>query len=82
MEIFRKISAQELSGHPIGMIAKDWMLITATKPDGASNCMTASWGGLGELWNTHVAFCFVRPERYTCPLIEKEERISLAFFDE
>lgn len=63
------------------LIAKDWMLITARDGEKA-NAMTASWGGLGELWNTHVAFCFVRPERYTCPLIEKEERISLAFFTE
>ena len=63
------------------LIAKDWMLITARDGEKA-NAMTASWGGLGELWNTHVAFCFVRPERYTCPLIENEERISLAFFTE
>ena len=44
--------------------------------------MTASWGGMGFLWNRPVAFCFVRPQRYTYALTEQAERISLCFFDE
>ena len=79
-EKYKEITVYDLE-NANKLIVKDWMLITARDGDGA-NAMTASWGGLGELWNTHVAFCFVRPERYTCPLIEKDERISLAFFDE
>ena len=63
------------------LIVKDWMLITA-KDGEKVNAMTASWGGLGELWNTHVAFLFIRPERFTHTLTEKSERFSLAFFDE
>lgn len=63
------------------LIGKDWMLITARDGDGA-NAMTASWGCLGVLWNRPVAVCFIRPQRYTFTLAEKEERMSLAFLDE
>ncbi len=61
-------------------IGKDWMLIGAS--DGEhDNVMTASWGGLGVLWNKPVAFCFIRPQRYTYLLTEKSDRLSLSFFD-
>ena len=67
-------------------IGKDWMLITAAgkneKGQDSVNTMTASWGGMGVLWNRPVAFCFVRPQRYTCRFIEQSERFSLSFFDE
>lgn len=63
------------------LIGKEWMLITAG--DSTSyNTMTASWGGLGWLWNKPVAFIFVRPERYTHDFIEKNNRLSLSFFSE
>ncbi len=58
-----------------------WMLIGAT--DGThDNIMTASWGGIGILWNKPVAFCFVRPQRYTYELAEGAERLSLSFLGE
>ncbi|MCQ2232338.1 MAG: flavin reductase [Paludibacteraceae bacterium] len=63
------------------LIGKEWMLITAG--DSTSyNTMTASWGGIGWLWNKPVAFIFVRPERYTHEFIEKNDRLSLSFFSE
>ena len=46
------------------------------------NAMTASWGGMGVLWNKNVFFCFVRPQRYTKKFIDNSEYISLSFFDE
>lgn len=60
-------------------IGKEWMLVTAgtaTSP----NTMTASWGGLGWIWNKPVAFVFVRPERFTHHLIEENERLTLSFY--
>jgi len=45
------------------------------------NAMTASWGGLGHLWNKNVAFCFVRPSRHTFGYIEKANKFTLSFFD-
>ena len=80
LENYKEISAFDLD-NASKMLAKEWMLITAKDGDRA-NAMTASWGGFGELWNTSVVFGFIRPERYTCELVEKEERLSLAFFDE
>ena len=77
---YREISVFDME-NATKLIAKDWMLITARDGDGA-NAMTASWGGLGELWNRHVAFLFVRPERYTFELLEREEHVSLAFLGE
>lgn len=44
------------------LIGKKWMLVTAGTKD-SFNTMTASWGGIGWLWNKPVAFVFIRPER-------------------
>ena len=65
----------------IEMIGKEWMLVTAGSAD-HFNTMTASWGGLGFLWNKPVAFVFVRPERYTHDFIEANDRLTLAFLGE
>ncbi len=63
------------------LIGKDWMLITA--PDGEKvNAMTASWGCMGVLWNKCVALCFIRPQRHTFGLAQKNDRFSLCFMNE
>lgn len=69
------------SEDPFGIIGKEWMLITAGTP-GRFNTMTASWGGLGWLWNRPVAFIFVRPERYTHQFIDGNDRLTLSFLGE
>lgn len=85
MQNFHKLAPQKLDG-VFDLIGKDWMLITAAgkNENGADavNTMTASWGGMGFLWNRPVAFCFVRPQRYTFTFTEQAERFSLSFFDE
>jgi len=63
------------------LIGKQWMLVTAGT-ESRFNTMTASWGGIGWLWNRPVAFVFVRPERYTHEFIERNERMTLSFFGE
>lgn len=63
------------------LIGKQWMLITAGT-DEDFNTMTASWGGIGWIWNKPVAFIFVRPERYTHKFIEQNENVTLSFFNE
>lgn len=55
------------------------MLVTAGTED-KCNTMTASWGGLGVIWHKNVATIYIRPERYTYELIEKEEYFTLSFF--
>lgn len=85
MKDFRLISPEELE-NVFRLIGKDWMLITAAGKgqDGNDtvNTMTASWGGMGVLWNKPVAFCFIRPQRYTFTLTEQSERFSLSFLPE
>lgn len=67
----------------IKLIGSDWMLITAKdEPNGRVNAMTASWGCLGVLWNKPVCVCYIRPQRHTFGLLEREERFSLAFLGE
>lgn len=79
--MFHEIDIPALSFNPFTMIDKEWMLITAGN-DKKCNTMTASWGGLGELWRKYVSFIFIRPTRYTLEFLESEEYYSLCFFDE
>jgi flavin reductase (DIM6/NTAB) family NADH-FMN oxidoreductase RutF len=44
--------------------------------------MTASWGGLGELWGKDVAFMFIRPTRHTRGFADAAPLFTLSFFDE
>ena len=81
MTRFTPILPEEIPGNPFRLIGKDWMLITAGDAT-AANTMTASWGGLGVLWNKPVSFAFVRPTRYTYEFLEKEEYYTLSFFGE
>ncbi len=64
------------------LIGKEWMLVTATRQDETFNTMTASWGGIGWLWNKPVAFVFIRPERFTHDFIEDADRLTLSFYGE
>lgn len=79
--MFHEIDIAKLSFNPFTKIDKEWMLITAGTAE-KCNTMTASWGGLGELWKKYVSFIFVRPQRYTLEFVEKEQYYSLCFFAE
>ena len=59
------------------MIGKDWLLFTAQK-DGEVNTMTASWGGLGIMWNKKVAYIFIRPQRYTKEFVDSADKLSIS----
>lgn len=81
MNDFKEIKVEDISGNPFKMIGKDWMLVTAEK-DGKVNAMTASWGGLGIMWNKNVAYVFLRPQRYTKEFIDAADNFSLSFYNE
>lgn len=76
---FRKIDIQDLQINPFLSIGKDWLLITAGNE--TVNTMTASWGGLGVLWNQNVATVYIRPQRYTKQFVDENNCFSLSFFD-
>ena len=78
---FEKTDLNRIDENPFKLIGSDWMLITAGDKN-SFNTMTASWGGLGVLWNKPVSYIFVRPTRYTYEFLEKNKSYSLSFFDE
>ena len=39
--------------------------------------MTASWGGMGILWNKPVVFVFIRPQRFTNSLVSMSYNDSI-----
>ena len=77
----KKLEVKDLKDNFFEAIGKEWMLITAGTKE-KFNTMTASWGGIGWLWNKPVAFVFVRPERYTYEFIEKSDYLTLSFLGE
>lgn len=77
---FITIAPTALRDNPFQLIGRDWMLVTAGAAD-AFNTMTASWGGLGHLWNRDVSFCFVRPQRHTYGFMEAASYYTLSFYD-
>jgi len=78
---YREIAPQDLKESACKLIGKDWMLITAGTEDKV-NTMTASWGGLGQMWNKPVAFVVIRPQRYTKEFVDAQDTMSLSFYPE
>lgn len=77
----KQFTPEQITQNPFSMISKQWMLIT-TRAQGKTNAMTASWGGVGVLWNKPVAYLFVRPQRFTHELLDASELLSLGFLPE
>lgn len=80
MSNFKEINIKDFSPNPFEIKDK-WMLISASKPDGTVNTMTASWGSFGVMWNKEVVFIVIRPQRFTKEFVESSESLSLTFFD-
>ena len=59
---------------------RGWAVLAAGKP-GDANAMTVSWGGLGTLWSKPVATVYVRPQRFTFGLMEREPFYTLSLFE-
>jgi flavin reductase (DIM6/NTAB) family NADH-FMN oxidoreductase RutF len=79
--MFQKIKPRDLTDNSFQLFYKDWTLIAAGTPN-RYNMMTASWGGVGNLWNKRVVFIFIRPSRYTYEFTEASDVFTLNFFDE
>lgn len=81
MKGFREIPVSDFNEDVIGMISRQWMLVTAGDRS-KYNTMTASWGGIGFVWNKPAATVYIRPQRYTEEFVEVQERLSLSFLPE
>ncbi len=79
MELFQEIEPELITENVFKLLHQDWMLITAGSLQ-QFNTMTASWGGLGVLWNKKVGFCVIRPQRFTRQFVEQAGTFSFSFF--
>lgn len=78
---FKTLRPEDTEINFIKDISNEWLLITAKKKDGSVNTMTASWGGIGFMWNKPVCLCAIRPQRYTHEFAEAADRITMSFLD-
>lgn len=74
---FQSIDPKQISDNPFTLIGNDWLLITAGDME-HHNTMTASWGGVGVLWNKPVATIYVRPQRHTKGFLDASEFFTLS----
>lgn len=77
--MLKETNIKYLEFNPFKLIGEEWMLIAAGD-EKKHNMMTASWGGLGVLWEKNVATVYIRPTRYTVNFVEKQEYFTLNFF--
>lgn len=78
---YDRIEASDLPDNVIKLIAEQWMLVTAGNKE-SYNTMTASWGGIGYVWERPSVFMFIRDIRYTYQFLQREESFTLSFFTE
>ncbi len=79
MSSFQSADIRTLSDNFFKRIGSEWTLITAGTPE-KFNTMTASWGGVGVLWNKNVVFTFIRDSRYTLEFVDSNDYYSISFF--
>lgn len=79
MKNFKEIDFKSIQENLVTKIGEEWMLVSAGDSK-SFNTMTASWGGVGFIWNRPVAIVVVRPQRYTFGFLENNERMTLTFF--
>jgi flavin reductase (DIM6/NTAB) family NADH-FMN oxidoreductase RutF len=79
--VFTVTDPETITDNPFKLIGSDWMLITAGSRE-SFNTMTASWGGMGVIWNKKVCFCVVRPTRHTRLFTDISSYFTLSFFEE
>lgn len=80
-EIFKPISATEISDNVFKAFGTDWACITSIE-DSMTNSMTASFGGWGILFGKPVVWCFLRANRYTLELIRESKQFTVSYFDD
>jgi len=64
-------------------IGRKWTVIAINdEQNERTNLMTASWVQTGILWNKPVCTLYIREQRHSFSLAEREEKFALMFFDE
>lgn len=78
---FQTIAPSELDHNLFDWIKLGMPLLTAKSETGL-NTMTVNWAQMGYLWNRCVTTVYVRPQRFTYPIIEAASGYSLCFMGE
>lgn len=78
---FKEITPYEIDGNIFDLIKNKWFLVTAGNPT-AFNCMTASWGMAGFIWNKPTFTTVIRPQRYTKLFVDANGTASFSFLPE
>ena len=78
---YKEMNVTELDMNPFTKISKQWMLITAGNEEKA-NTMTASWGGVGFIWNKNAITLYIRPQRYTKEFVDANDTLTVSFLPE
>jgi len=79
-ELFKEIEVKDVPEDVFTLIGKDFAVITAGNSS-HYNSMVAGWGGWGILFSKPTTFLMLRSSRYTLELMRKEQRYTMAFFD-
>lgn len=75
------IPIERLVIRPISIFHNQWFLLTSGDfTTGEFNCMTISWGSIGEVWSKPLVQVFVRPVRHTYQFMEKFSTFTLCAF--
>ena len=78
------LNPKDLNENVFRMFDDSWCLIASYDKNHTPlpyNAMTASWGGMGVLWNKNVLCAVIRPQRYTKQFVDREELYTLCFFE-
>ena len=76
---FRSVPYDSLSLNPFTKTGKEWALLTAGDENGF-NTMTVSWGAMGFMWGKPSVTVYIRPQRYTMELVDKNDYFTLSFY--
>ena len=79
-DLFKTIGVKEIPEDVFTLIGEDFAVLTAGNPS-HYNAMLAGWGGWGIQFSKPATFLFLRSSRYTLELMQKEQRYTMAFFD-
>lgn len=81
----KEIDYKDLKFNPTEIFSEGWPEIVTGKIGDKINAMTISWGEIGSIWGhgcgMPVVTVFVRPQRFSKILLDKEEYFTLCFFD-
>lgn len=85
--MLQEINMKDIKLNPMNDFGKDWMALTAGNEADGYNAMTIAWGHFGSIWERGkhtnclpTAICYVRPQRYTKTLMDKEVYFTLSHF--